>query len=55
LPPATAAGANLWLSGHTKERYIDAELRKSRYGDELRQQMQQDEARKRFNKIDDKV
>ena len=38
MPPQTGAipNINLWNSGHTEERYIDAEMRKSRYGDELR-------------------
>ena len=39
MPPTTAGGANLWNQGHLKERYVDAELRKSRYGDDLRDQM----------------
>jgi len=55
MPPTTAAGANLWNQGHLQERYVDAELRKSRYGNDLREQMRQDEAKRKFQRLDDKV
>eukprot|EP00347_Sterkiella_histriomuscorum_P017950 403347363 len=55
MPPPTAGGAQLWNQGHTQERYVDAELRKTKYGDELREQMRENESKKRFQQIDAKV